>query len=133
VLVIAQEDRRYGIALDARTYPQASAKAALASVLKAIDARKFDYLLAHLANPTFVDDRVKRLYAGKFEEQVQDTRARLDPATVKLLRRFQKEGRWTIEKDTAVVQLEEVKDSVLRFVHKDGRWFLDHRSAPSEK
>src|SRR5262245_61113248 len=63
---IAQDTARYGISLDVKTYPQATAKEALASVLKAIDARKIDYLVAQLADPSFVDDRVKRVYAGKF-------------------------------------------------------------------
>jgi hypothetical protein len=122
---------RYGVAPDLKTYPQATAKEALGSVLKAIDANKFDYLVAQLAKPGFVDDRVKRLHAGKFEEQVQDTRARLDPATVKLLRRFLADGKWTEEKTSAVVTLEDVKDRVVRLTRKDGRWFLDHSSAPT--
>src|SRR5262245_55933096 len=57
----AGEGKRYGVTRDAKSYPQASAKEALASVLKAIRDRKFDYLVAHLADPAFVDDRVKRI------------------------------------------------------------------------
>ena len=78
----AQEGKRYGVPRDARNYHQATAKEALASALKAIDAGNFAYLVAQLAEPAFVDDRVKRVYGGKFDEQVSDTRARLDPATV---------------------------------------------------
>src|SRR5262249_11807707 len=95
-------------------------------VLKAADAGKFDYLVAHLADPSFVDDRVKRLYGGKFDEQVQDTRARLDPATVKLLRRFHKDGKWAIDKGKAVVRLDDGPDRQVCLVEKDGRWFLQH-------
>src|SRR5690349_21732166 len=80
-------DERYGLALDTKAYPQATPKEALASMLKAIDEKKFDYLAAQLADPGFVDERVKKVYGGKFEEQVRDTQARLDPATVKQLRR----------------------------------------------
>ena len=106
---------------------------ALASVLKAIEDKKFDYLVAHLADPAFVDDRVKRLYAGKFDEQVDDTRARLDPATVKQLGKFLKDGKWTIDKTGAVVQLDGVTDRVVRLVNKDGAWYLSHRSDPPAK
>ena len=121
---------RHGIALDAKTYPQATPKEALGSVLKAAGDRKFAYLVAQLTNPTFVDDRVKRIYGGKFEEQVDDTRARLNPATLKLLKRFLDEGKWTVEKTEATARLDGVKDRVVRLVRKDGRWYLEHRFDP---
>jgi hypothetical protein len=121
---------RYGVALDTKTYPQGTAKEVLASVLKAIEARKFSYLVAHLADPTFVDDRVKRIYGGKFEEQVDDTRARLDPVTVKQLKRFAKGGEWEVEKSTATVTHKDVKDRVVRLTKKGDRWYLEHSFSP---
>ena len=33
----------------------------------------------------------------------------------------------------AVVEIEDVKERIVRLVRKDGRWFLDHRSDPSGK
>jgi hypothetical protein len=131
-LVRAQEAKgsRYGIALDVKSYPQSTAKEALASVIKAIDEKKIAYLVAQLADPAFVDDRVKRLYGGKFEEQVQDTQRRLDPSTVKQLKRILKEGKWTTTSTSAVVQADEVKDRCVRLVKKDGRWYMEHRFAP---
>ena len=132
-VLMAQAEKRYGIAADAKTFPQATPKEALASILKAIEAKKFDYLVAHLAEPAFIDDRVKRLYGGKFEEQVADTRARLDPATVKQLGKFLEVGKWTIDKTSALVQLEDVKDRVVRLVSKDGTWYLSHQFDPPTK
>jgi hypothetical protein len=128
----AQEgkDTRHGVALDIKTFPQATAKEALASVIKAIDEKKFSYLVAQLADPPFVDDRVKRLYGGKFEEQVKDTRSRLDLSTVKLLKRFLKDGKWTLTKVDALVQLDDVKDRCVRLIQRDGRWYLEHRFTP---
>jgi hypothetical protein len=123
----AQESKRFGISRDAKTYPQATARETLASVLKAIDDKRIHYLVAYLADPTFVDDRVKRIYAGKFEEQVQDTQARLDPGTVKLLRRFLKEGKWAIDKDKATVTLDEIKDRAVHLARKGEHWYLLHR------
>src|SRR5262245_59871353 len=125
VLAAADKDSRYGVALDARTYPQATPKEALASVLKAAAAGKFDYLVAHLADPAFLDDRVKKVYGGKFAEQVSDTRARLDPLTLKTLGRFRDKGKWTVGKSEATVRLEDVKDRVVRLVKKDSRWYLE--------
>jgi hypothetical protein len=129
----ADRDSRYGVALDTKAFPQATPKEALASALAAIEKKKFNYLVAHLADPTFVDDRVKRVYAGRFAEQVLDTQARLDPPTVKQLKRFLDSGKWTIDKTSAVVQLDDVKQRCVNLVKKDGRWYLEHRFAPPAK
>jgi hypothetical protein len=119
-----EKDVRHGVALDSKAYPQATPREALASVLKALAARKVDYLVAHLADPSFVDDRVKRVYGGKFAEQVEDTRGRLDPFAVKQLERFAKDGKWDIGKEEATVAVEEIKDRQVKLIRKGGRWFL---------
>src|SRR5262245_25542502 len=82
----ADKSERYGIPLDTRSFPQGTPKDAFSSFIRAIENKKFEYLVAHLADPAHVDDRVKRIYGGKFDEQVQDTRSRLGPVEVKLLK-----------------------------------------------
>jgi hypothetical protein len=129
----ADEGKRHGIAPDLKTYPQTTAKDALASVLKAIEAKRFDYLAAQLADPDFIDDRVKRLYGGRFEEQVDELRQRLDPAAVKLLHRFLKEGHWTVEKQQATVTLADVPDRCVYLRRIGERWYLENRSNPPRK
>jgi hypothetical protein len=122
---VAQEKAdRYGVALDAKAYPQATAKEALSSVLKAVADKKVDYVVAHLADPSFVDDRVKRVYGGKFAEQVDDTRARLDPFVQKQLKRFLDEGKWDAGKAEATVTLDGSKDRRVKLVKKGDRWYL---------
>jgi hypothetical protein len=121
---------RYGLAPDLTTYPQDAPKTALASVLKAADAGKFDYLVAQLADPSFIDARVKELFGGDFEEQVKDTRARLDPPALKELHRFLSDGEWTTSDSGASVRLKEVGDRAVFFRNIDGRWFLEHQSKP---
>src|SRR5690349_20692533 len=105
-----QGGTRYGIPADLRTYPRGTPRRALASAPKAADAGRFDYLAAQLADPRFIDDRVRRLYGGRFGEQVEDTRARLDPGTLKLLRRFLDEGKWAARDDEASAALKDVPD-----------------------
>jgi hypothetical protein len=122
---------RHGVAAELKTYPQTIPKETLASVLNAVDAGRFDYVVAQLADPAWVDERTDRLYGGRFAEQVEDTRARLDPSTVKVLRRFLAEGEWTTEKDHASVRLKGVADRGIFFVRKGDRWYLEHRSKPS--
>ena len=66
---------RYGVEVDLKTFPQGAPKETLASVLKAADAGRFDYLTAQLADPPFIDERVKTVFGGDFNEQVKDTQA----------------------------------------------------------
>jgi hypothetical protein len=130
-LFAALAGERYGIAPDLKTYPQATPKEALASALKAADAGRFDYLAAQLADPDWIDGRVKRLYGGRFEGQVEDTRARLDAPTLKLLRRFLADGAWQEDKDRASARLKDVSDSRVYLRRLGDRWYLEHRSAPA--
>jgi hypothetical protein len=121
---------RYGVEVDQKTYPQSAPKETLASVLKAADAGHFDYLAAQLADPSFIDDRVKGVFGGSFDEQVKDVRARLDPSTLKQLHRFLDDGEWTTGDDKASVRLNDLGDRAVFFRKIDGRWFIEHRSKP---
>jgi hypothetical protein len=115
---------RYGIATDLRTYPQETPQESLASLLKAIEAKRIDYLLAQLADPDWVDRRVQT-YGGKFERLVQETGMdKLDPVTVKQLQRFAKEGDWTLDDLRAYVRLKDVTDRQVTFRKVGERWFL---------
>ena len=75
---------RFAIEADPDAFPQATAKDALGSVVKAIGENRIDYLLAHLADPAYVDKRVADL-GGKFDKAVDVTRQKLtdDPESVK--------------------------------------------------
>lgn len=119
---------RYGVGSDLDTYPQKTAKECFGSVLKAIEQQKLEYLLAQLADPQFVDMRVKAL-SGGFRDLVQETKARLgdDPQAVKELRRFFTEGMWEDSDDTAAVKLKDVKNRTVFFRKVRDRWFLENR------
>lgn len=126
-------ETRYGIAVDLKTYPQATAKEALASVIKAVEDKRVDYLVAQLADPNYIDDRVQRLYDGKFERQVEDTRLKMDAATLKLFQRFLKDGEWTTDKaKDECVRLKDVKDRCIYLRHIGERWYLENRYKPAE-
>ena len=121
---------RYGITLDLKAYPQGTAKDTLTSILKATESKRVDYVVAQLADPSFVDDRVKRLYGGRFEEQVEDTRARLDPITLKQLQRFLKDGDWQEAGEHVTVRLKD-NERALHFKKEKDRWFIQHTSKPA--
>ncbi len=121
--------QRYGVVADLKSYPQANPKETLASVLKAVDGKRYDYLLAQLADPDWVDGRVKSA-AGGFKEVMQETADRLDPPRVKLLRRFLEEGDVETLDSTAVFRLKDVKDRVVRLHKQNNRWYLRHSNKP---
>jgi hypothetical protein len=129
LLVLAADGTRYGIAPDLKTYPQATPKETLASLLKAVESKRVDYAVAQLADPAFVDDRVQRLYGGRFAEQLEDSRAQLDPLTIKQLQRFLKEGDWQQEESRVTVRLKE-DNRWLYFKKNNGRWFVENARTP---
>src|SRR5438445_6488726 len=53
-----QLNKRYGFDVNLNLYPQKTPQEALLSIAKAVDNKRVDYVLAHLADPRFVDDAV---------------------------------------------------------------------------
>jgi hypothetical protein len=124
--------RRYGIETNLRDYPQETPKETLASVLRALERGRINYLLAHLTDPAFVDKRVKEIYGGNFDELVRETTRKLsdNPAVVKELRRFLKEGEWEGGDNTASAKLKDVKERQVFFRKIGRRWYLENRQRP---
>jgi hypothetical protein len=115
---------RYKIPNDLKTYPQGSAKETLQSLIKAVEAKNVGYILAHLADPEWVDGRVKE-YGQSFEALFKEAKAKLieDPSALKLLKRFEKDGTWESAEFKAEVKLKDVADKF----HKIGDvWFLEN-------
>lgn len=118
---------RFTIEWDGESFPQANAKDAFASVIKAIDQNRIDYLLAHLVEPDYVDRRVAAL-GGKFDRIVDTTRQKFadDPESVKELKRFLNDGQYEEAGDTATVKLKGTPRLV--YLKKVGdRWYFENR------
>jgi hypothetical protein len=124
---------RYGIEADLEVYPQDTAKAGLASAVKALDAKKFNYLAAQLADPDAVDKRVQEL-GGRFESYVKLVvdRYNLDPEALRELRRFASEGEVNESGDAAIVSHKEIKGRQVFLRKVNGRWFLEDRQKPTK-
>jgi hypothetical protein len=120
--------KRYDVAADLKAYPQSMAKEALTSVLKAIEAKRVDYILAQLADPEWVDHRVQ-VNGGSFPALVEESTAKLvgDPATAKRLRTYLSDGRWEMVGAAASAHPKDGDEPVLYFRNIDGRWFLENR------
>ncbi|HEY8504223.1 MAG TPA: hypothetical protein VIL46_06540 [Gemmataceae bacterium] len=118
---------RYGVNPILANYPQGTPKETLGSVLKALDRGRVEYVLAHLLDPAFVDDRV-RATGGRFEDVVAEVKQKLDedPETVKEMRRFLKEGETQEQGDQASIILKGTEDRM--YFRKIGtRWFMENR------
>jgi hypothetical protein len=134
---------RFGIDLDTKVYPQQNPKEALGSLLKAIGENQVGYLLAHLADPEFVDQQVAANMAkigpqlsesGKkalaFNQLVQTTEQgfRKDPSKLAELQRFFKDGEWQEEGNDAIATLKDLqaRKLLMKKIAPD-RWGLVNR------
>lgn len=126
---------RYNVDYDSNSFSQETPKQALNSVIRALSEKRVDYLLAQLSDPEFVDNQVRRVFAGKFDELVKAVRTKItnDPDVMKNLVRFSKEGEWQSGDTTASVKLKDMREQVF-FRRIDNRWyFQNQKNAAPEK
>ncbi len=123
--------KRFGIEADLENYPQAEAKTAFASVLKAIDNKKIDYLLAQLSDPQWVDERVQKVHGGAVKETTELLTQ--EPTTVEELRRFLREGAWSENDTEARVTLKDIPDRQVSFRKVETRWYLKNEKKAKDK
>lgn len=136
----AKLGKRYGYMFEAALYPQQTPQEALQSVVKALDSRKIEYLLAHLADPRFVDERVdeyKALQKGNdqaktilgFERLVRETIQHFqdDPVILKELRQYVKDADWDVQEGIAIGSLKTASPRRVYFRKLDDRWFLQNK------
>lgn len=137
---------RYKVPLNQREYPQVSPKQALHSVVKALRKKDFSYLLAHLADPQYVDARVKEYMTGfegpeeakrfvaflKFVKDVQRHFER-DPDLLRELEVLADKGEWKIDEKIAFVRRSKSSQTRATFMQIGGRWFLKNDRRPVKK
>jgi hypothetical protein len=143
--VAAQEpaklNKRYGLDVNLNSYPQKTPQEALLSIGKAVENKRMDYLMAHLADPRFVDesvanyqsvmtkggDKAKRFLA--FDRLVSETTQYFleDPTLIRELRRFGKEAEWETMDNQAVGTLKAIQGRKVFLRKHEDRWFLENR------
>jgi len=130
-----QSATRFGIEIRPKKYPQSTPKEALTSVLASIEENKIGYLLAHLADPDFVDKRVKDSHRGNFDELVKETSTKIadNPSGVKELQQFLNAGEWQESGNSAVVTLKDFKDRQIFFRKIGNRWFMENKQKEESK
>jgi hypothetical protein len=119
---------RFNVPSNIETYPQGSPKQVMGSVLKAIDRKRIDYLLAHLAEPSFVEEKVRQ-FGGRFEELVRETTIHFgeEMTAMRDFRRILNEG--TAEGTGATVRVthKDIKGRAVFLRQIGGRWFIENR------
>jgi len=71
----AKDEHRFGISLNTDFYPQDSPKNTMTSLIRALDKERYDYIVAHLLNPAYVDEQL-RASAPPFENEAREHVAR---------------------------------------------------------
>ena len=135
-----QSGARYGFDVLESKYPQKSPEDTLASAIKAIDTKKFEYLMAQLADPGYVDKKIeeyKNLFKGKEESRTLLAFERLgketakyfqdDPLLVKDLKRFAKDGMWKKEANKAMCTSKALSGRQVFMRKIQDRWFLENK------
>jgi hypothetical protein len=154
---------RFDVLYNPDLYKQDTPQETVNSILTAIDRGRYDYIVAHLLDPDFVDGRLattrsyfERVAANQvaasaggatlkgadLENRVRDVGLRLnvqdladrirkkltdEPANVRDLKRFARDGQFQTAGDTGTATLKDVKDRALYFKNIKGRWYMENR------
>lgn len=139
-IAVAQEKKsdlppRFGVGGDLENYPQTSAKQTMISIGKALERKRVDYLLAHLCEPGFIDDKVKE-FGGRFSELITEVTNHLsdDPKRTQELKKFLTQGEVAESGTSAKVTLKDVPGRQLLLRQIDGRWYMQNDAdVPTKK
>jgi hypothetical protein len=136
---VRELDLRYRIEVNTVNYPQKTPQEALKSIVKALDADAYEYMLAQLVDPKFVDMRVAEYKATMFPPEIlrQEDEAIAREVDPKVRRRMEIEKELR-ERDRIVVAFARLaketrkhfgEDPVLlrelRLMARDGKWEAD--------
>lgn len=132
---------RYGVQVNPLAYPQATPEEALKSVARALERGQFDYLVAQLADPRLVDERVAEYRdaqaAGSdqaktflaFDRLVRATGEHFanDPHLLRELRLLARDAQWETAEAEATGTAKAVPDHKIVLRRVGQRWFLENR------
>jgi hypothetical protein len=141
----------FGIPAETEFYPQDSPKQAMASIAKALDRGRYEYLLAHLVDPIYTDATFLKFYRRKFGKSPEDDRsipaadqaARVkealeafiaevkndrasEPKKALRLERLLKSGNVEESGTTARVTLKDEPGVSLTLQQIEGRWYMSN-------
>jgi hypothetical protein len=133
------EEERYKVPVNAAFYPQNTPEKTMASIAKALNENDLSYLMGQLADPKYVDARVKELKLRyekgtneerdlvAFDDLVKEVAKHFndDPTLIRELRYFAKDGKW--DPATSSFSLEDFPSRRVFLKQIGERWFLENR------
>lgn len=118
---------RYGIRADLKHYPQENPQQAIRSIVETSRKGEIAYLLAHLISPEQVDEKLKGDRQA-FRKLVAKATPAKSKKMADALTRQLNQGRWTVRRDLAWVQVSGLPNASLQKVA--GRWFMHNTPLP---
>jgi hypothetical protein len=130
-LLDAQEKeppKRFDITANFQLYPQATPKELMGTLMKTIQKERFDYLVAHLMEPTFVDNRLAtdRITPSQFSKVIQ-AKFKDQPELLRDLLKLLNEGEVEDSGDRAIVKHKDVKNHQVYLKKIEDRWFIENK------
>ena len=96
---IRQLDRRYNIDYNPINYPQKTPQEGLKAIVKAIDSGAYEYMLAHLVDPKFVETRVAEYFTMMYSKELLQK----EEETIALAEDLKFRKRLEVERDRRLV------------------------------
>lgn len=121
-----KESSRYGIALDEESFPQNSPENLRKSLSKALNSDKIEYMVAHLADPLFIDKNIREVHEGDFAKQVAETREKLKNGLKSPLEFLLKEGKLTTSEKSASLKDPTLKDGSISMKLENSKWYMEN-------
>jgi hypothetical protein len=140
---IRQLDRRYNIDYNPINYPQKTPQEGLKAIVKALDSGAYEYMLAHLVDPKFVETRVAEYFTMMYSKDL----LRKEEETIALAEDLKIRKRLEVERDRRLIDRQVlafgrlVKETrkhfaedpaLVRELHilaRDGEWDADETKA----
>lgn len=144
---LAQEEpvgklfKRHGFEPNLNQFPQKNPKEALQAVVKALESKRVNYLVAQLADPVYIDGLIAE-YKKSYQQGPDEAKSALafdrlvrevtgyyaeDPQLLAELRRFAKEGEWEATDAKASAAVAALPGRKVFMKKLEGRWFLENR------
>ena len=121
-----KESGRFGIPLDEASFPQNSPENLRKSLLNALNSDKIEYMLAHLADPSFIDKNVREVHEGDFAKQVAETREKLKKGLKSPLESLLKEGKLSASEKSASLKDSALNDFIISMKLENNKWYMEN-------
>lgn len=125
---------RLGLESDYEVYPQSTPKELMASVAKAVNRERYDYLAAHLMEPDFIDARLQRANL-KLEDLGKEIKSKFQaqPEVLKDLLKILNGGEVVDSGTTVVVKHKDVKGQQVYLKKVGDLWYVENRQKDEKK